>query len=146
MDSAPAHRSERVLRLLGGHNILAIAFPAHTTNVLQALDLVFFGAMKKLKATGRGELSEDSISEQILKLVQAYEQTATSITVRGSFRRGGLSPDLGSRPFKMRFDEEQLRSNPGFRELWVRNISIEELLRRRKEHTFGIINGQFLVA
>jgi hypothetical protein len=145
MDSAPAHRSERVLRLLGENRILAVVFPAHTTNILQALDLVFFGAMKKLKATASGEFGDNSSDDQILKLVHAYEQTATSMTIRSSFKKAGLYPDIGTRPFTVRFDEDKLRSNPGFRELWERNISIEELSRRRQLHPFGMINSEFLV-
>jgi hypothetical protein len=33
MDSAPAHRSELVLRLLGENEILTVVFPAHTTTI-----------------------------------------------------------------------------------------------------------------
>jgi hypothetical protein len=68
---------------LGENKILAVVFPTHTTNIFQALDLVFFGAMKKLKATVLGEFGEDSMDDQILKLLQAYEQTATSMMIRG---------------------------------------------------------------
>jgi hypothetical protein len=85
MDSAPAHSPGRVLRLLGENYILAVEFPAHTTNILQDLDLVFFGAMKKLKATAAGEFGQDSMDDQILKLAQSYEQTAASMTIRTSF-------------------------------------------------------------
>jgi hypothetical protein len=46
MDSALPHMSERVLRLLGENTIMAVVFPAHTTSTFQALDLVFFGALK----------------------------------------------------------------------------------------------------
>jgi hypothetical protein len=37
MDSAPARKSERVLRLLGENKILAMGVPAHITNILQPL-------------------------------------------------------------------------------------------------------------
>jgi hypothetical protein len=39
--------------------IFAVVFPAHTTNICQALNLVFFGAVNKLKATVPGEFGED---------------------------------------------------------------------------------------
>jgi hypothetical protein len=127
MDSAPAHRSERVLRLLGENKILAVVFPAHTTNIFQALNLVFFGAMKKLKATVPGEFGEDSMDEQILKLLQTYEQTATSITIRGSFLKAGIYPIVEYGALKVNFDAEKLRNNAGFKEPWEPNISIAEL-------------------
>ena len=87
MDSASPHVSERVLRVLGQNDIVAIVFPAHTTNIFQALDLVFFAALKKMNKTATGEFEDHSIREQITKLVQSYEQTATSATIRGSFRK-----------------------------------------------------------
>jgi hypothetical protein len=96
---------------------MAIVFPAHTTNIFQALDLVFFAALKKMKQTATGEFDEKSVREQNTKLIQAYEQTATSSTIRGSFRRTGLSPKSGTKPFRLQFDGEKLRENPGFREL-----------------------------
>jgi hypothetical protein len=46
MDPAPAHRSDRVLRGLGENDILTVACPGYTTNMSQALNLVFLGAMK----------------------------------------------------------------------------------------------------
>jgi hypothetical protein len=49
-----------------------VVFPAHTTNIFQPLDLVFFSALKKLKQTATGEFEDDSIGEQITKLVHAY--------------------------------------------------------------------------
>jgi hypothetical protein len=109
--------SERVLRLLGQNRVMAIVFPAHMTNIFQALDLAFFGVLKKLKQTAAGEFDDDSINDQITKLVHAYEQTATLITIRGCFRKAGLYPYVGPRPCKLRFDEERLRTNPGFKEI-----------------------------
>jgi hypothetical protein len=117
MDSAPPRLSERVLRLLGENKMLAGVFPAHTTNVVQALDLVFLGAMKKLKATVPGEFGEDSMDEQIPKLLQAYEQTATSMGIRGSFRKAGIYPIVESGALKVNFEEEKLHNNAESKEL-----------------------------
>jgi hypothetical protein len=116
MDSAPAHRSERVLRPLGENKILAVVFPAHTTNIFQAIDLVFFGAIKKLKATVPGEFGEDSMGEQILKLLQAYEQIVTSMTIRSSFQKAGIYPIVESGALRVNFDEKKLRNKAGFKE------------------------------
>jgi hypothetical protein len=102
---------------------MAIVFPAHTTNIFQALDLVFFAALKKIKQTVTGEFDENSVREQITTLIQAYKRTATSATIRGSFRRAGLCPMSEIRPVRLEFDEERSRGNPGFRESWERNIS-----------------------
>jgi hypothetical protein len=47
LDSALLRTSPRILQRLGEKNIIATAFPAHTRNLLQTLDLLFFGALKK---------------------------------------------------------------------------------------------------
>jgi hypothetical protein len=60
MDSAFPYTSDRVRRILGENNIIAIIFPAHTTNWFQALDLVFFGALKKLKPTAVRKIDDGS--------------------------------------------------------------------------------------
>jgi hypothetical protein len=144
MDSALPHVSARILQKLGENNIIAITFPAHTTNLFQALDLVFFGVLKRLKATAQGEFDDDSVNAQLTKLIQAYEQTATSSTIRGSFRKAGLCLDVTAQPFRIRVEEQTVRENPGFKEVWDRNVSVGDLTRRRQLQRFGIINSDFL--
>jgi hypothetical protein len=69
MDSASPHISERVLRVLRENRIMAIVFPAHTTSLFQALDLVLFGAMKTIKKTTHGDFGDDSMRDQVTKLL-----------------------------------------------------------------------------
>jgi hypothetical protein len=73
MDSASPHISEGVFQLLGRNKIMVIVFPAHATNIFQALDLVFFGVLKKIKQMATGEFDERSVREQTTKLLQTYE-------------------------------------------------------------------------
>jgi hypothetical protein len=90
MDSACPHVSEGVLQLLGRNKIMAIVCPAHTTNIFHALDLVFFCVLKKIKQTATVAFDGQFVREQITKLIQIHEQTATSMTVRASFRKAGV--------------------------------------------------------
>jgi hypothetical protein len=122
-----------------------VAFPAHATNIFEPFDLVFFGVLKKLQASAEGDFGDESVNDEITKLIQAYQQTATSKTIRGSFRRAGLAPDTSTHPFRLTFHEGVLRENPGFREIWDRDIKTEEISRRRQDQRFRIINSQFLV-
>jgi hypothetical protein len=131
MDSPIPHTSERVRRPLGENSIIAIIFPAHTTNLFQALDLVFFGVLKKLKASATGEFDDDCVKGQVTKLIRAYEQTATSWTMRESFRKAGFEHDTATRSFKLRVVQERLRENPGFQEMWARHVSVQRLSVRR---------------
>jgi hypothetical protein len=59
--------------MLRENKILAVVSPAHAINIFQALDLVFFRTLKKLNQTARGNFGDDSVNDQIAKLVQAYE-------------------------------------------------------------------------
>jgi hypothetical protein len=101
MDSALPHRSRRILQLLNENNIIVITFPAQTINLFEALDLVFFDAFKKLKATAQGESDGDPVNAQITKRIQAYEQGATCAPIRGSFRKAGMDLDVTVRQFRI---------------------------------------------
>jgi hypothetical protein len=50
---------------------MSLTFPDHTTNLFQALHLVFFGSLKHLKVTP-GEFGDDSVNDHLKKLIQAY--------------------------------------------------------------------------
>jgi hypothetical protein len=65
-------------------------------------------------------------------------------TIRGSFRKAELEQDVTMWPFKIRIEEEKLRENPGFRELWARDIQIGELSRKWQTQWFWVINSEFL--
>jgi hypothetical protein len=104
--------------------IIALILPAHATNLFQVLDLVFLGAMKNNRDSLANEPEVASVTGQIIR---AYEQTATSVTIRSCLRKVGLSSNTQTRPFKLEFDKETLRQNDGFRALWDRNISAADI-------------------
>jgi hypothetical protein len=66
---------------------MAIVFPAQITNLFQGLDLGLFGAMKTMKKTAHGDFGDDSVRDQITKLLQTCEQVSKSFTIRGAFKR-----------------------------------------------------------
>jgi hypothetical protein len=79
---------------------------------------VFFEALKHVKATITGEFHDDSVNDPITKIIQAYEQTTTSSTIRGSVHRAGMGRNVISRPFKIHVDEKAMRAIPGFQTVW----------------------------
>jgi hypothetical protein len=91
-----------------------LIFPAHTTNLFQALDFVFFGVLKHLKTPAAGDFHDDNVNNQITTIIQAYEQTITSSTIQGSFRRAGIGMDVTICPFTSNVDKETVRPIPGF--------------------------------
>jgi hypothetical protein len=64
-----------------------------------------------------------------MKFVQAHEQMATSRPICASFRKAGLLPETSPCPFRLTFDEEEVRDNAGFKQIWDRNIEMEEFAR-----------------
>jgi hypothetical protein len=87
MDSFSVHISERNLGLRGDDKIIALIFLAHTINIFQALNPVFFAAMKNNKNSRMNQPKDSTVGGQIWKLIRAYEQTATSFTIRSCFRK-----------------------------------------------------------
>ena len=145
MDSASCHCSERILRFLGEHNVLVLVYPSHTSNIFQALDLSFFGILKRNKGKEDEFLTEDELTKQILDIIQAYEKTATSLNIKGSFSKAGIVYLVDEKPYRISIDEETLRNNKGFIEIWDKNISIDVLSKRRQNQKFGAINLDYII-
>jgi hypothetical protein len=116
MELVIPHASDWVRRILTENHIMAITFPPHRTNLFQALDFASFQALRQLQASATGEFDDDSVNAQISTLIQTYEQTATSSTIRRSLRKAGLEQEVTARSFKLEVVKESLRENPGFRE------------------------------
>ena len=57
LDSCSAHVNDEILRILGENSIKVVAFPAHTTNIFQALDLVLFDVFKKKSRRNNQQLT-----------------------------------------------------------------------------------------
>lgn len=144
LDSCSAHIDDEILRILGENGIKAIAFPAHTTNIFQALDLVLFGIFKKKKETQKSTVDQNKQAFLSSKIINAYEETMTGSRIRSSFHRAGFTIDTSKNPHRLIFDENLLKDNPGFKELWDANIPIEMLSTRRRNHKFGWLNEQYL--
>jgi hypothetical protein len=62
------------------------------------------------------------VNAQISQLLQGYEHAATSATIRGSLRKAGMNLDITTLPVRIRIVEHILRENPGFKEVWNRNV------------------------
>jgi hypothetical protein len=129
---------------LGENAVIALTSAAHTRNIFLALDLVFFLALKHSKTTLIGEFNDDSVNEQITRLVQASEQIPTIATIRRPFRRAGLWLDVTAQPFKIQVHDEAMNQTPDVKAACEPNVSVEELSRRGQKSQLTIINSEFL--
>jgi hypothetical protein len=57
-----------------------------------------------------------------------------------------MIPDTTTRLDKIMVDEAIMRESPGFQAVWERNVSVEDLSKRRQMQRFDIINAEFLPA
>jgi hypothetical protein len=134
----------QALRSLRDTDVMVVTFPAHRTTIVQALDLVFCGALNKLIATAQGEGGEDSATDVIItKFIRGWQQTVTSIPVRGSCPPAELVPDTSVRRFTLTIEEDKMRENKGFREVVDSYIQIEEMSRRREAHRSEMMSQEF---
>ena len=144
MDSCSAHCTLNVMKLLGENKIIAFAFPSHTTNIFQALDLSLFGIFKRTKNQEDIPNFQKKLKKIIFKILQSYEKSATCFNIRGSFEKAGLTSDMTKKPRILKFSIQKVINNSGFKQLWNLNIKIEDLSKRRLSQRFGIINTDFL--
>jgi hypothetical protein len=64
----------------------------------------------------------------------------TELNILGAFQEAGLGFDTSSEPYRIRFNEEKLRSTPGFQERWSLDFPLEKLSPIRQNAKFGWIN------
>jgi hypothetical protein len=76
--------------------------------------------LKKLNASAQSEFNAHSANDQLTKPIQACEQRAILMTIPTSFPKAGFVQDTSVRPFRLTFDEKEVRENAGFREIWHR--------------------------
>jgi hypothetical protein len=57
------------------------------------LDLMPFDTMKIFKRKTSGDFDDDSVEDQLMKLMQAYQRIKGSFTIHGIFEKDGFTPD-----------------------------------------------------
>ena len=97
VDGHNSHYTLELLEYARKHNIVIICYPAHTTHVLQGLDVVCFGAFKTFwtqetirfeRETGLRVQKENFLTP----LSRAYVQGFTVTTVKKAFEKTGTWP------------------------------------------------------
>ena len=144
MDSCSSHCTTNVMKLLGENKIIAFAFPSHTTNIFQALDLSLFGIFKRTKNQEDIPNFQKKLKKIIFKILQSYEKSATCFNIRASFEKAGLTSNMATKPRILIFSVQKVINNSGFKQLWNLNIKVEDLSKRRLSQRFGIINNNYL--
>lgn len=143
MDNCSSHLDEELLQILAQHLIMVIAYPSHTSNIFQVLDLLLFDVLKIHKKQIR---KSDKLSPEIdhlYRIFRAYEMSTCSTTVRSSFERAGFDYYKKGDLNYLKLNKQKIENSSGFRELWEIDFQEENLSARRRNQRRGWINEQY---
>jgi hypothetical protein len=142
--------SDSILRKLACHGVLVLTYPPHTSHIVQVLDVLLFGIMKRSK---KYQMRDDWLSldvDHILRLFRAYEAVTTSTTIRAAWRKAGFEYENRNMTTYLSVNERQIRESSDFREIWMFDWQnqrwgwINEPMFRKKQRTmlksYGINN------
>jgi hypothetical protein len=136
-DNRSAHCTEDILKKLAYHGVIVLTYPPHTSHIFQALHMLLFGVLKRVKKHQR---RDDELPEQVddvLRLFRAYEQATTSTTVRASWMRTRFQYEERADTRYLTVNEAAIRSSPGFQEIWQFDYVLARLSARRQSQKWG---------
>ena len=146
-DSHSSREDSEMLKILQSNNITFLTYPAHSTHVLQPLDIGIFGHFKKLFKSEMRKISKEKITftepvtcehsvkrvRRVLACIVALHMSCTDRKIEKAFRLSGLHPR----------DPDQTLKNPRVNQ----DDSIVIPIRRRKRITIDakIITEETLI-
>ena len=104
VDGHSSRMNSALMREFSDNNILVPVLPAHTSHVLQPLDLAVFGSFKAGLTQGDSALRKMTLPDRRYKLLEKsiseLHKALNPITIRKSFERSGLYPFDPSTPLQ----------------------------------------------
>ena len=97
VDGHNSHYSRAFLEYARTHQILVLCYPAHTTHILQGLDVVIFATMKLYLSDERDKWERET-GQKISKMNflaiygRAHLRTLTAENIKAAFRKTGVWP------------------------------------------------------
>jgi hypothetical protein len=97
LDGHESHHSVEFEEYCRTNNILTLCMPAHSSHLLQPLDVGCFGPLKKaysrqIENLVRSRITHISKEAFIPAFVEAFKATMTKANIQGGFRGAGLVP------------------------------------------------------
>jgi hypothetical protein len=140
MDNCFIHMRQEVLATLRDHNVKVIAFPPHTTQIFQTLDLCLFGVFKRNMQYKLPFANDNLTVNFIWNAFHALKQTFVPDNVRSVFKLLGLEFNIPQTPYTLLFREDKLRRSQRFQEIWEASYPLDQLSKRRREARYGRMN------
>jgi hypothetical protein len=140
MGNCSIHVQPEGLQMIADHQVKVIAFPPHTTQILQSLDLSLSGNFKKKMNDTLPLDSDETTAGFITRTFHMVKQTVVKDNVQHAFIQLGVRYNIDTSPYTLPFDERVLRESPGFTSLWQTDCPLEKLSQRRRNAIFGWVN------
>jgi hypothetical protein len=140
IDNCPSHVAEVLLDLLLEAGVRVITWPPHTTQIFYELDMSLFGVLKRREQYKLPFDDDQGTAIFLLWIYRAFKQIMIETNIWAAFQPEGFEFDVNREPYRLRFDEEKLRSRPAFQEIWSLDFPLEKLSVRRQPARFGWIN------
>ena len=97
-DNLKAHLTPKIQKILKDNHIRLFTFPPHSTHLLQALDLCFFGVMKAAYTSYQPVVfsTNDKMGRKIEKIMKAYHSASYPLTIFNGWKEGGIEIDFSA--------------------------------------------------
>jgi hypothetical protein len=90
LDGCRCHKTDEIAAELQRANIELLIIPAHSSHMIQALDLGIFGVFKLFKKKRLAIKLYEHQTGQVIKMCDAWQRATIPRNVVGAFRRAGL--------------------------------------------------------
>ena len=102
VDGHSSRNSDRIIQLLRSHDIDELVLPAHSSTILQPLDLSVNGEFKRKLGENFKQIEGEPADQRRLRLLAvsalALEATLTTLTITKGFSRAGIWPFSAQAP------------------------------------------------
>jgi hypothetical protein len=100
--------------------VRVITFAPHTTQIFQVLDVTLFGVFKRRPRYNLPFEDAKASGKFRMNGCHDFKRTMVELNIWGAVQALGFDFefDQTSEPYRLLFNEENLRNSAGFRELW----------------------------
>jgi hypothetical protein len=129
MVNCSSHATDHVIARLTKTRVYVITVAPHTTQIFQILDMTLFGVLKRRTRYELPFRDVKATAKVIMKVSHCFKQTMVEPNIWGAFQalESEFEFDTTSEPYRLLFNEEKLRENAGFRELWSIDFPLDQL-------------------
>jgi hypothetical protein len=140
MENWSSHIINDVIRLLTEGQVHVIIFAPHTTQISQVFDMTLFNVFKWYLKYELAFGDEEVINKFRMKIYRDFKQITVDFNIWKALQAFWIEFDIRNDSDKLLFNEEKLRQNARFLDLWSNNFAIDHLSNQSHFTRFYWIN------